>query len=75
MRVEFKEAVNENDLKELKTVYSVSNSQSKIFNIQCSDAETVKKQLLQLAVDKNLDIVSLQSEDQSLEEVFKALTN
>jgi len=84
VRVEFKETVHEAYLKELKTVYAISNSPSlddavgqgsKIFNIQCSDAESVKKQLLQLAIEKNLNIVSLQSEDQSLEEVFKALTN
>jgi hypothetical protein len=31
--------------------------------------------LLQLSLDQNLNIVSLQSESQSLEEVFRELTN
>jgi ABC-2 type transport system ATP-binding protein len=74
VRVEFKEAVNESYLKELKSADSISNIQYKIFNIQCSDADAVKKQLLQLAIDKNLSIVSLQSENYSLEDVFRNLT-
>ena len=74
VKVEFKEAVNESNLKELKGVYSINNMQSKIFNIQCSDAELVKKQVLQLAIEKNLNIVSLQSEGQSLEDIFRSLT-
>lgn len=74
VRVEFKEAVNEDDLKKMKNVFSVNNSQSKIFNIQCADTELVKKQILQLAIDKNLNIISLQSEGQSLEDVFRNLT-
>ncbi len=75
VKVEFKEAVNEERLKELKTVYSITHIHPGKFNIQCSDAEAVKKQLLQLAIDNNLNIISLQSENQSLEDVFKALTN
>ena len=53
----------------------LSKEEHSIFNIQCSDAEAVKKQLLQLAIDNNLNIISLQSENQSLEDVFKALTS
>lgn len=75
VKVEFKETLNDEMFKGLPGVSNVSNSQQTTFNIQCSDAEAIKKQLLQLALDKNLNIVSLQSEKQSLEEVFKALTN
>lgn len=75
VKVEFKETVEIGWLKNLSKVSDVKNLQFSTFNIQCSDAESVKKQLLQLAIDKNLNIVSLQSEKQSLEEVFKALTN
>jgi ABC-2 type transport system ATP-binding protein len=34
----------------------------------------VRKQLLEMALQHNLNIVSLQSENQSLEEVFRSLT-
>lgn len=74
VRVEFKEPIPESSLKELKNISSINNIQSKIFNIQCADADAVKKQLLQLAIDKNLNIVSLQSENYSLEDVFRSLT-
>ena len=50
------------------------NAQYSMFNIQCSNADHVRKQLLQLSIDHNLDIVSLQSETQNLESVFKSLT-
>jgi len=72
--VEFKESVQVDWLKNLNGVSSVKNIQSSIFNIQCSNAESVKKQLLQLAIEKNLNIISLQSAEQSLEEIFRTLT-
>ncbi len=72
--VEFKGAVDIELLKKMKDVISVRNLQSSIFNIQCTNTEHVKKQLLQLSIDKNLDIISLQSESQNLESVFKSLT-
>lgn len=74
VKVEFKETVQPDILKKLLGVSAVKNIQSTIFNIQCSNAESLKKQLLQLAIDKNLNIVSLQSTEQSLEEIFRTLT-
>lgn len=73
--VEFKSAVEISLLEGLPGVSNVTNIHHSAFNIQCPDAESVKKQILQLAIARNLDIVSLQSENQSLEEIFKALTN
>lgn len=75
VQVEFKEAVAISSLQELKGVVSVSTLHHSLFNILCTDAEALKKQLLQLAIDQNLNIVSLQSQKQSLESIFKALTN
>jgi ABC-2 type transport system ATP-binding protein len=79
--VEFKEAIQKDWLEKLNGVSSVKNilqkessGQSSIFSIQCSNAELVKKQILQLAIEKNLNIVSLQSAEQSLEEIFRTLT-
>ena len=71
--VEFKEAAELYWLQKLPGVI-IKNVRQSAFSIQCADAESVKKQILQLAIDKNLNIVSLQSESHSLEEVFRNLT-
>jgi ABC-2 type transport system ATP-binding protein len=39
-----------------------------------TEPEQLKKQILELALKNNLDIVSLQSDQQSLEEIFRNLT-
>lgn len=75
VKVEFKEVIESSWLKDLNNVIAITNIKSSMFNIQCVNAESVKKQILQLALDKNLNIVSLQSENQSLENIFKTLTN
>ena len=72
--VEFKETVAIDLLQKLKDVIAVKNIQYSTFNVQCSNADHVRKQLLQLSIDHNLNIVSLQSETQNLESVFKSLT-
>ena len=72
--VAFKENVAEEWLQQLPGVSGIDHSNNTTFNIQCADAEAVKKQLLQLSIEKNLNIVSLQSESQNLENVFKSLT-
>lgn len=79
--VEFKETIDIEILKKLTAAIDVKYIQQSpkesgqaIFNIQCSDADSVRKQLLQLSIDHNLNIVSLQNETQDLESVFKSLT-
>lgn len=79
--VEFKEPVAMELLKSLKDIIEIKNAQSSpkgsgqaMFNIHCSNADSVRKQLLQLSIDQNLNIISLQSETQNLESVFKTLT-
>lgn len=74
VKVAFKETINEDWLKELNGVQIINTTQSNVYHLQCSDAEQLKKQLLQLAIDKNLNIISLQSEDSNLEHVFRNLT-
>lgn len=72
--VQFKEAVAIDWLKSLQAVTRIKNTAPCSFSIQCTNVETVKKQLLQLSIDKNLNIVSLHSMEHSLEEVFRELT-
>jgi ABC-2 type transport system ATP-binding protein len=73
--VSFKEAIEMNDLAILKEVTDVKQLSASSFQLSTNNPDAVKKQLLQLSIDKNLDIVSLQSGEQSLEEVFRELTN
>ncbi len=72
--VEFKETVNPEWLEGLQGVSKIDGSGQRVYSIQCADAEVVKKQLMQLSLDKSLNIISLKSESKNLENVFKSLT-
>src|ERR1051326_7120517 len=77
--VKFKDAVDKALLERINDVSIVeelqtSNFKPNSYRIQTSNAEAVQKQILELALRNNLNIVSLQSENQSLEEVFRSLT-
>lgn len=54
----------------IEKVEKISNQ----YHIQTADPEKVKKLLLEFSLENNLDIVSLQSKNKSLEEVFRNLT-
>ena len=76
IRVQFKEALEAQwleravtSLKELQKISAVE------WQLEAADPVEAKKQLLALSVEQNLNIVSLQSSDQSLEDVFRSLTN
>ena len=73
--VQFKEAVNKEVLEKIKEVSNIEEPQTSNFKLQTNNPETVRKQLMEIALEQNLNIVSLQSESQSLESIFKALTN
>ena len=73
--VEFKEPVALGLLKEMSSVTNVSQQDSGKIVIECTDADVVKKQLLQLSIEKKLNILSLQSQEESLENIFRYLTN
>ena len=72
--VAFKEAVEMDLLKALNEVAGVEQLSTTQYQLYTIDPESVRKQLLQLSIDKNLNIVSLQSQSNSLEEVFRSLT-
>jgi ABC-2 type transport system ATP-binding protein len=72
--VQFKESVDKSLLEKLNDVSIVEEPQPSYFKLQTSNPETVRKQVLELSLQHNLNIVSLQSESQSLEEVFRSLT-
>ena len=72
--VQFKEAVDKNILEQMKDVLSVEQALISNYKTTNSNPEAVRKQILQLAIEQNLNIISLQSEGQSLEDIFRSLT-
>ncbi len=70
----FKENVDRNLIKKLTEVDQLFQPQTTNYKLQTGNPESVRKQLLTLAVENNLNIVSLQTEGNSLEEVFRSLT-
>jgi ABC-2 type transport system ATP-binding protein len=52
----------------------VSRSGPTTWKFDTTDPERSKKQILQFTLEKNLNIVSIQSETTNLEDVFRNLT-
>ncbi|MER3463910.1 MAG: gliding motility-associated ABC transporter ATP-binding subunit GldA [Chitinophagaceae bacterium] len=75
VRVQFKEALEAEWLRRLSAVKSVNKIDTYNWSIETDESDTVRRELKRLEVENNLDIVSLHSERQSLEEVFRSLTN
>ncbi|MBL7742938.1 MAG: gliding motility-associated ABC transporter ATP-binding subunit GldA [Chitinophagaceae bacterium] len=72
--VQFKESIDKSLLDQLSDVDVVVELETAHYKLQTGKPESVRKQLLKLSLQHNLSIVSLQSEDQSLEEIFRTLT-
>lgn len=72
--VEFSAAADSGSLKNIPGVQQVQDQGFNRYLLQCIDAEAVKKQLLQWSIENKLDIISLQTAAQSLENVFRDLT-
>jgi ABC-2 type transport system ATP-binding protein len=73
--VQFKENVDEALIKNLQEVSNAEQLQTGNWKLETPNPESVRKQLMQLSLQHNLNIVSLQSGEQSLEDVFRSLTN
>lgn len=75
VKVTFKEPLEAEWLKRLSGVLSVNKLDTFTWQIKSSDANEVKRQLLEMSLQHNLNIVSLQTEGGSLEEIFRRLTS
>ncbi|MEP6727561.1 MAG: gliding motility-associated ABC transporter ATP-binding subunit GldA, partial [Bacteroidota bacterium] len=75
VKVEFKETVDAGLLQSLQGVESVNKVNDTEWELTCTHVNDVKRLLLELSLRHNLNIVSLQSGEQRLEEVFRNLTN
>lgn len=72
--VTFKEAPEAALLRGIAGVVSVNRITANEWELLCNDANEVKRGLMELALQQNLNIVSLQSAEQRLEDVFRNLT-
>lgn len=72
--VQFGETVGRSLLETLTDISRLVEQGTGHWQLETANPESVKKQLLSLAVANNLNIVSLQSEGHSLEQVFRTLT-
>lgn len=75
VHVTFKEALDEERLKNLPAATTVTKIDNYNWELQSKDEETLRKQILSMAVENNFNIVSLQSGSKSLEDVFRSLTS
>jgi len=72
--VNFNEPVDKTLFERIQDADAIEQLQPTNYRIQTSNPEAVRKQILEISLQNNLNIVSLQSENQSLEEVFRSLT-
>ena len=72
--VSFKEALEAAWLERLEDSKTVTKIDTNSWEIESDDAEGLRKQILAMAIEHNLNIVSLQSGSKSLEDVFRSLT-
>jgi ABC-2 type transport system ATP-binding protein len=75
IRVSFRESPEPAQLERLKGVKTVSRLSAGEWELQTEEPDEVKKQLMELALQNNWNIVNLHSESRSLEEIFRQLTN
>ena len=74
VKVSFKEIVEEEWLKGLNNYTTFNKIDPHTLVVETDEPELVRKQLFELSLQHNINIVSLQSENKSLEEVFRSLT-
>lgn len=72
--VSFKEAVNPEILQSITGATAILQLSAASFQVSTNQPELVRKQLMEISLKNNLNIVSLQSESNSLEDIFRSLT-
>jgi ABC-2 type transport system ATP-binding protein len=74
IRVAFRETPEATTLEQLAHVNAVTRTPDGHWVLQTGAPDEVKKQLMELALQNNWNIVTLQTENQSLEDIFRQLT-
>lgn len=73
--IQFKEGVAVKTLQQLEEAGRIEQVDTTSYKIHTANPESIRKQLLELSLKNNLNIVSLQSESNSLEAIFRNLTS
>ena len=74
IKVILKEKVTQEAFQGLDQLRAIRKASDFEWELEASDPELLKKQLLSLSLQNNWNIVSLQSENRSLEDIFRGLT-
>jgi len=74
VKVSFKESIDKSWLEQLSGARSVNKIDANNWQLATDNPEQLRKQIFELSLQHNLNIVSLQSDSQSLEDVFRSLT-
>jgi ABC-2 type transport system ATP-binding protein len=74
LKVGFEESLEQEWLLRLSTVEHVEKTVDGFWLLEGADMEALRRQVLHLAADQNLNISSLQTTGGSLEEIFRNLT-
>ena len=74
LRVTFKEPLEAAWLERLSSVQTVNKISTNEWELACHNTKEAQRQVMELALQENLNIISLQSGGQSLEDVFRSLT-
>ena len=75
VHIQFDKPVDATLLSQLSTVKSVQKTGNASYRLQTANDADTRRQLLELTLQHNLNIVSLQSEGNNLEDVFRTLTS
>ena len=70
--LELKEEVDESLFQSIPNCIRLNST---TWKFKTDNPDAVKKQLLQLSIEKNLNVLSLKSDENSLEDVFRSLTS
>ncbi|MDZ4823455.1 MAG: gliding motility-associated ABC transporter ATP-binding subunit GldA [Flavobacteriales bacterium] len=74
IRVEFSAAISSSSLAKIPGLLDVANSGANMWLVNADGSGDVRQSIFDFAVKENIAVLSLQKEEVSLEEVFKALT-
>lgn len=72
--ISFEQPVDENLFKGFADVISIEQQKKSTYTFHTHHPDSLKKQILQLSLEKNLNIVSIQTSSENLEDIFKTLT-
>jgi ABC-2 type transport system ATP-binding protein len=72
--VEFESGIKASDLLTIRGVTHVSEVKPNTFRIAAEDQTDLRPEVFRFAADKNLSLIGLKQEENSLEDIFQALT-